>query len=95
MRFSRMKKIIGVLLMVFFVVSLTASAVSAREDTRHWKNDGYYYYDGHNWLGHYDDHGNFWHKHGHYNGKGEDRHWNNHWHRFNQEHGYEKWDKYH
>ncbi len=56
MRFSRMKKIKGVLLMVFFVVSLTASAVSARDETSYWKNDGHYYYDGHNWLGHYDDH---------------------------------------
>ncbi len=85
--------------MVFFVVSLTASAVSAREnrgpDTSHWKNDAYYYCDGHNWSGHLDEDGIFWHKHGHYNGEGKNRHWNNHWHIFNQEHGYEKWDKGH
>ncbi len=85
--------------MIFFVVSLTASAVSARDDhgrdNHYWKSDAYYYYDGHNWPGHYDDEGIFWHKHGHYNGKGEDRHWNKHWHRFNQEHGPENWNKYH
>ena len=86
-----------------FVVSLTVAAASAKDgrhrdwrdydnhDFQHWKSDSYYKYGGHTWYGHYDDFGNFWHKHGHYNhGK-----WNNHWHRFHHEHGWEDWNRYH
>ena len=104
----KIKKTLAILLAVCFLASITAAAVSAREwdgkyrgdwdkynnkNFKKWYDDGDYNYHGNKWKGHYDDYGNFWHHHKHQNMKDGKKYWNDHWHRFNYEHGWEKWDK--